>query len=281
YHPAFSSPNADVVLLSVDSVRFRVPSELLSRSSAWFRTMLSLPQGPGMDRTEAIPVDEPSDVLADVLSIVNGSDLPALDQVDRLETLLAVADKYEMSMVTAVVRMALSSRLLDVSPIRLYGIACRMSWKREAMEASSRTLTTSLLSPAAQVELAALEPSQRDKLLDLHRRRREELFVALDNETTFYANVRAGPCNTGDANSTCTTPLDHSNWWALKYALLKRWDERPIGEELDESFYRMPEVWDMSAAKCLKCERKIYGMASTIENVNAAIRKLPRTVQVS
>ena len=88
YHPAFSSPNADVVLLSVDSVRFRVPSELLSRSSAWFRTMLSLPQGPGMDRTEAIPVDEPSDVLADVLSIVNGSDLPALDQVDRLETLL-------------------------------------------------------------------------------------------------------------------------------------------------------------------------------------------------
>ena len=149
------------------------------------------------------------------------------------------------------------------------------------MEASSRTLTTSLLSPAAQVELAALEPSQRDKLLDLHRRRREELFVALDNETTFYANVRAGPCNTGDANSTCTTPLDHSNWWALKYALLKRWDDRPIGEELDESFYRMAEVWDMSAAKCLKCERKIYGMASTIENVNAAIRKLPRTVQVS
>ncbi|KAI0778111.1 hypothetical protein BD413DRAFT_448452, partial [Trametes elegans] len=280
-HPDFCSTNTDVVLRAADGTHFRTSSELLCRTSTWFRTMFTLPQHPDTDRTEPIPVNESSKVLSDLLNIVNGTVLPSLDNIDHVESLLAVADKYEMPMAMSVIRLALSSRHLDASPIHLYGIACRMSWEKEAKEASSRTLTTNLFSAAAQTELAALEPSHRNKLLDLHRHRREQLFAGLGDEAAFYANVRAGPCNTSDPNNSCTAPLDHSNWWALKFALLKRWDEAPLDRELDEAFYRLPEVWDMSAAKCLKCERKIYGMPSTIENMGAVVRALPRSVEVS
>lgn len=76
------------------------------------------------------------------VNIVTGASLPSLDDVDHLENLLAVADKYDMLMVVSLVRLALSSRHPNVSPIRLYGIASRMDWEKEAEGASSRTLTT-------------------------------------------------------------------------------------------------------------------------------------------
>ncbi|KAI0669969.1 hypothetical protein C8Q78DRAFT_157435 [Trametes maxima] len=273
----------DIVLQSIDGVTFRVRSELLYRASPWFRTMLTLPQTtPKTEPTEPDPIhmNESSSVLADLLHIIDGTELPPLDDADRIESLLAAADKYEVTMALSVARLALSSRYLNISPIRLFGIACGMSWEKEAQDAVARTLTTSLLSPEAQTELAALASAHRDKLLSLHRQRREELLAGLDHRDAFYANMLGGPCNAGDPSNPCTAPLDHSRWWALKYALLKRWDERPFGEGMDEGFYGMQEVWDMSDARCLKCERRIYGMESTVKNLNALVRKLPRTVQV-
>ncbi|KAI0778112.1 hypothetical protein BD413DRAFT_506859 [Trametes elegans] len=281
YHPDFASPNADVVLRTSDGVQFRTAFELLCRTSAWFRAMFTLPQASGTDRNEPIPVPESAKVLSDLLNIVNGTTLPALDDIDHIEALLAVADKYEMSMVISVIRLVLSSRNLDVSAIRLYGIACRMSWGKEAKEASSRTLTTNLFSAAAQTELAAMEPSHRNKLLDLHRRRRAEFFAALDDEAEFYANIRGSPCNLRTPGISCTAPLDHSHWWALKYALMKRWDEAPLDQGLDETVYRLLEMRDMFAANCFTCKRSIYGMPATIGKINAVIRALPRSVEVS
>ncbi|KAI0651781.1 hypothetical protein C8Q79DRAFT_57763 [Trametes meyenii] len=279
-HPEFCLTDTDIVLESADDVTFRVCSELLCRASPWFRTMLALPQGSPDTEPDPIRMNEPSNVLADLLHIISGTELPPLDDADRIESLLAAADKYEVTMTLSVARLALSSRHLSIPAIRLFGIACGMSWEKEAQDAAARTLTISLLSPEAQTELAALAPAHRDKLLNLHRRRREELLAGLDHRDAFYANMLGGPCNAGDPSNSCTAPLDHSSWWALKYALLKRWDERPFGEGLDEGFYGLQEVWDMSVARCLKCERKIYGMESTVKNLNALVRGLPRTIQV-
>ncbi|KAI8995560.1 hypothetical protein BD414DRAFT_245215 [Trametes punicea] len=203
----FLFSNADVTLRSSDGVLFRVSSDGLCRASAWFQTKFTLPQSASSDRTEPIPVDEPANILADVLAIINGSELPALDNADHLEALPAVADKYEMSMALSVIRMALFSRLLDASPMRLYSIACRTSWEKEAMEASSRTLGMDLLAPAAQSELAALEPTHHNKLLNLHQRRQEQFLSGLDDEATFYANIRGGQCNPAVANSPCIASL--------------------------------------------------------------------------
>ncbi|KAI0361706.1 hypothetical protein OH77DRAFT_454280 [Trametes cingulata] len=277
-HPNFSSPNADACLRSSDDILFRVPTELLRRVSAFFHTMFTLPQGSSVNRAEPISMPEPSNILSDMLSIVSGRDLPPLDDADRLEALLAVGEKYEVPLVISVVRLAFSSRFLDVSPVRLYRIACRMSWEKEEKDALSRTLTTNLLSPEAQTELVALEPSRRTKLLDLHRRRREDFLEKLDDDTTFYANKRRCPCNSENPDRDCTAPLDHSSWWAFKYTLLKLWDKTPLDHGLGEAVYRMAEIHDMAAAACTVCERKLYDMTTTLDKLDAIIQALPRTV---
>ncbi|KAL1952023.1 hypothetical protein VTO73DRAFT_1172 [Trametes versicolor] len=282
-HPDFSSPNADVLLRSSDDVLFRVSSDLLCHASGWFATMFTLPQGSNADRvTEPIPMGEPSATLSALLSIVHGRSLPPLDQVDDLERLLASAEKYEVPMVISVVRLAFASRLIDIAPLRLYGIAYRMRWEAEAKDASSRTLTQDLLAPEAQAELAAMAPRHRDLLLDLHRRRREEFFDGLDDTTSFYANTRGGPCTgqigDGDNLKPCSASLDHGHWWALKYALMRQWRHKPYDGQLDETFHYMPEVKDVTFAKCPQCGKTLYAMGATLVNINDIIRKLPRCV---
>lgn len=281
-HPDFSSPNADVVLRSSDDMLFRVSSDLLCRTSGWFATMFTLPQGSNVDRvTEPIPMGEPSATLFALLSIVNGRTLPPLDQLDDLERLLASAEKYEMSMVISVLRLAFASRLVDVAPLRLYGIACRMGWELEAKDASSRTLTQNLLTPEAQAELAAMEPRHRNLLLDLHRQRRETFFAELDDTTSFYANTRRDQCNARNPAHPCAAPLDHSPWWALKYAMMRQWAQQPYDGQLDETFYYTPEVRDVFINRCHQCGKTLYSMAYTLEHINTIIRALPRCIDVS
>lgn len=281
-HPDFSSPNADVVLRSSDDVLFRVSSDLLCHASGWFATMFTLPQGSNADRvTEPIPMGEPSATLSALLSIVHGRSLPPLDQVDDLERLLASAEKYEMPMVISVVRLAFASRLIDIAPLRLYGIAYRMRWEAEAKDASSRTLTQNLLTHEAQAELAAMEPRHRNLLLDLHRQRREKFFAELDDTTSFYANTRRDHCNARNPAHPCTAPLDHSSWWALKYAMMGQWAQKPYDRQLDETFYYMQEVRDVFSSKCHQCGKTLYSMTYTLEHINIIIRGLPRCIDVS
>ncbi|KAI1797812.1 hypothetical protein LXA43DRAFT_268425 [Ganoderma leucocontextum] len=233
-HPMFSSSSAEIVLRSKDDVLFHVSSETLSRSSPWFRTMFGLPQtSPSQD---AILMGENADVIKGLLSVVGGMDPPNLDNVDLIEAILLAADKYEMPLAISTMRTALFSPFLHASPIRLYGIACRMSWEKEAKLASSRTLTLDLLSPEVMVELVALEPKHRDKLIALHRRRRDTLADGLDDTTVFYANLRGAPSTQNIPLSHCMAPLDHGAWFAFKYAFIKRADRGGVGEELDVDF---------------------------------------------
>ncbi|OJT11816.1 hypothetical protein TRAPUB_11611 [Trametes pubescens] len=231
--------------------------------------MFTLPQDPTVDRMEPIQMSEPASVLFVLLSIVDSRALPSLDHSDDLEPLLFAAEKYEMPLAISVLRLAFSSRLHNVTPLRLYGIACKMGWEKEAKDASSRTLTQNLFATDAQVELAAMEPRHRDPLLDLHNRRREAFFDGLDDTTKFSANIRENPCMYKKDGQPCLAPWDHSHWWALKYALLRKWVHSPFDERLDETFYHMPEVKDASSAKCHRCDRTLYGWGHTVENINS------------
>ena len=121
-------------------------------------------------------MDETAEVIAGLLSIAEGLEPPkALDDIDYLERILWAADKYEMPIAISAVRLALFSPFLAPapSPIRLYGIACRMSWEKEAKHASSLTLTLDPLARHVMAELVGLEPAPREKLLALHRARRD------------------------------------------------------------------------------------------------------------
>ncbi|TBU64994.1 hypothetical protein BD310DRAFT_913823 [Dichomitus squalens] len=280
FHP-LSSASAEITLRSKDELFYSVSAETLSRTSAWFRTMLSLPQTSAESTKEATPMDENGDLIASLLSIVSGTDLPDLGNIDKLEAILQAADKYEMPLAIATLRMALFSPFLHASPIRLYEIACRMSWEREAKLASSRTLTLDLFAPEVMSELVALEPAHRDKLLALHRRRRDALAESLDNTTIFYANLRGTPCNRNDGVNRCTAPLDHGAWSAFKYAFIRRVERGLVGEELDGDFYRMRELWDLRMAHCHVCKRIVYNMPNTLENLQKIVKELPKSIEWS
>ena len=154
-------------------------------------------------------MDESAAVIAGLLSIAEGLEPPkALDDIDYLERILWAADKYEMPAAISTIHLALFSSLLDASPIRLYGIACRMSWEAEAKQASTRTLTLDLFSPAVMSELASLVPAHREKLLALHRRRRDAFLKGLDDKVAFYANDGTSVCNE-DEDTQCTALNSH------------------------------------------------------------------------
>ncbi len=241
--------------------------------------MLTLPQT--LPSQGPLPMSENAVVIGGLLSTVGAMDPPDLDNIDLIEDILCAAEKYEIPLAIATMRMALFSPFLHVSPIRLYGIAYRMSWEKEVKLASSRTLTLDLLSPEAMAELVTLEAKHRDKLIALHRRRRDALAEGLDNGAVFYANLRGALCNQSFPSGSCTVPLDHGAWFAFKYAFLRRADRGAVGEVLDADFYRMPELWALKTAYCIACKRAVYDMSGTLENLQLVVDRLPRSVEVS
>ncbi|KAH9857840.1 hypothetical protein C2E23DRAFT_899436 [Lenzites betulinus] len=257
-HPAFSSPNADLVLRSKDDTLFRISSDTLSRASAWFRSMLSLPQAaaspsPG---AEPIQVDE-SAVLAALLSMISGIDLPALDDADFLQSLLTAADKYECPLAISVVRSALFSPFLEA-------------------------LALDLLAPDSLPELVRLEPAAQSALLGLHRARRGALVAGLDDPALFGAILHSVPADgalADDGADLCHNPLDHSSWHALKYALLREFERAPPGADLGPAFFRMPEVGAMYGARCAKCGQANYLMQNLLDGLSGVVRDLPRTLE--
>ncbi|RPD82605.1 hypothetical protein L226DRAFT_565166 [Lentinus tigrinus ALCF2SS1-7] len=277
YHPLFS--DGDLVLKSRDNTFFRVSRETLSRTSPWFRAMLTLPQ---TEPVEPISMDEPADLLAGLLAIVSGIELPSCHNFDHLESLLRVAEKYEMPMAISALRLSLFSPLTDVpSPIRLYGIACRMSWEGEAKLASSRTLGIDLLTPAALAELALLEPPYRDKLVVLHRQRKDQFIERLNDMELFYANQRGRPCNVDDPTNECTAIIEHSAWTAFKYAMLMHLEYAPLGTAFDEDAYNLAEMEELRYAQCPACSRHLYNVGSTIAKLHAIVKGLPKSIELS
>lgn len=232
---------------------------------------------PGPDRA-------PSGLLARAASTnCHSSCFQRSTDVDFLQSVLYAAEKYEMPAALAALRLALFSPFLSPapSPLRLYGIAWRMSWEREAQHAAARTLALDLLAPDVLPELVRLEPAPRERLVALHRARRDALWAGLDDPTAFYANLRVTACNRNDGQSRCAAVLDHGAWFAFKYALARRLEGQPVGVDgFDEGFYQMREFWDLRMAHCVVCKRIVYNMPNTLENLQKIVRELPKTVEV-
>ncbi|TBU35170.1 hypothetical protein BD311DRAFT_745701, partial [Dichomitus squalens] len=264
-HSVFAAafPDGDVTLLSNDDVLFPISSSTLSRASPWFRTMLGLPQNsPETSGVESvIPVSESSEVLLGLLSMISSISLPTLDNVDSIEPLLHAAEKYEMTMPIAIIRIALRT-LVDKSPIRVYDMACRMSWEEEAKAAASCTLRMDILSENTATELARLEGPHLMKLLMLHERRRRLVAAALAVPDLFNAGNKTGRRS-------------------LKVAwLTKPWNFVCLGREGDETTAVPSEVELMLEGKCPKCSRNFYQKTCTLENLRGVARSLPQTIEV-
>ena len=285
-HPSFSGIFSGVTirLLSVDNVLFPISPETLARTSGWFQTMLSLPQGcrTDDDECELVPMAESSEVLAGLLSMICGIGLPPLHDLAFAEQLLLAAEKYEMPMPIATIRTLLSP--VEFSPIQLYGIACRMNWETEAKKAATRTLALDIMAAENAGELARLEQPHLMKLISLHDLRRKAIGEALENENIFTANARSMRCRNILSIQWCDAPIDRTNWWAFKLAWSREpWRFLALGDYGSGGIAAtpIPELEALLADQCGRCKKSLYSRAATLDNLKAVVQRIPHTIEVS
>ncbi len=278
-------------------------SDTLSRASGWFTAMFSLPQSPpdlaagNACQCIELSVTEPSQVLCGLLSIISGIALPSLDDIDFAESVLYAADKYDMPMPTAVLRASALPIFLQKRPIRVYAIACHMSWEAEATEAASRTLGLDIVAKENADDLGRLDTPYLLKLFALHDKRRRQLAEALDNfiipapipapapapglgQPFQFHDLGGGPALfaapwQGARACPCRGP-----WWAFKLA----WSREPWRfarlREHDAPPSVAPEVDRLFNQKCSKCERAALE-ESAFKRIKQLFSQLPETIEVS
>jgi len=273
-HPDFSSEDADVMLCSQDNVTFRVHSIILKMSSRWFKSLFSLPQSHASSPLEEpIFMNETSDIIVALLSVPYGLALPPFDSMDFLETVAHAAEKYDMLGVLSIVRLALNTpSLVETHPIRVYGLASRWGWQEEAKLASSHTLTMDLHHPDVLPKLKVVDSIDLGRLFGLHRRRRDALRQGLDASDIFYANVLPGKC------PHCQFENVHDRWQRLKYTWVGAIESAPM-DVATRNLLERPEVISALEHRCTRCNKTLYNVAGTVENLRKVLDKLPRTVE--
>jgi len=170
----------DVIIRSADSVDFYFHKLLLSLASPVFSNMFSLPQ-PGplddtADRTKLglpiIPVAEKSLVLRKLLSFcspVYETDVPVLEDLDIVMSVLDAADKYDMKRVGRfIVKMITAPRFLEKEPMRVFAIACRYRSEAETLAAARYMLRFAVWEPAYVSELDFISGSDFQRLVKYH-----------------------------------------------------------------------------------------------------------------
>ncbi|EMD38172.1 hypothetical protein CERSUDRAFT_113325 [Gelatoporia subvermispora B] len=277
--PVLASADADIVLSSSNNIHFHVHSQLLRHASGWFKTLLSLP-GPSTPQTEpdVIRMDEPTLTLEALLCIASGMEVPALRPIDFYEDVLLAAEKYEMPGPISIVRIALSSNLLDAPPLRVYAIATRRGWNDEATAASARTLEMDLFDPELEAELTRIDASFLMKLLQLHHSRRQLLQKALDS-TEVYKSTRIYKDSAKESLYVCPVcgvTAIRTDWLRLRYDL----PSRPVIPSVS-TLYRDPTMKEMSKATCSDCRKNVYDIISIVEQIVEILECLPKCVSLS
>ncbi|KAI0793434.1 hypothetical protein C8Q75DRAFT_561896 [Abortiporus biennis] len=272
-HSSFSSEDADIVLRSQDGVSFRVYSIVLKQASGWFRSLFQLPQSSQTATNDPIDIPESSDLFFILLSMISGLEIPRLDDIDLIENLVHVAEKYDMPGALSIIRFAiLQPTLLATHPIRVYAIACRWGWKKEAKIASSHTIMLDLLSVSVMQDLRKVDPSDLTRLMLLHRRRRDEFRNGLDSTDIFYANLIPGRC------SGCSGDIIHDKWHRLKYEWIAAIEQTPIDVASKDLLERL-ELEEVLNSKCTRCQKKLYNTEGTISNLREIMENLPNEVE--
>ncbi|PCH43917.1 hypothetical protein WOLCODRAFT_104404 [Wolfiporia cocos MD-104 SS10] len=273
YHPLFSSPDGDIVLVSTDRTLFRIHSYTLKTTSGFFRTMFSLPS-PRPPIADNLYLSEPTDVLASLLTLISGLQIPihALSSFDTLEPLLDAAEKYDMPGPVSVARALATTPTLLASPLRLYALCARHGWAAEARIAARETLTLDLHAPEHRTELMKLGTPALLSLFALHRARREALRRRL-NDAPFVSDGTDATC------SHCGRQVDYHTWRELKYVIVLEMDVRPLGDTIcPRGLMEWPAAracWD---ARCANCDHVLYDKKETLRVIQECIDQLPTAV---
>ena len=207
YHPVFSNPNGDVVLRSTEGTLYRLHSYILRASSGLFETMFSLPQpkicrlshnyhystsGDAMLYPDILDVYEADFPMAEVLKLIYG--IPTSlrsSSFDEIETILALAEKWDTQGAIASLRSVFSSpQFIDQHSIKCYVLSRHYGWDYEARLASTRTLALNLYDPIHAQTLDQLSSKDLRLLLNLHRKRKDMFGLLLNSPERFPAGNR-------------------------------------------------------------------------------------------
>jgi len=295
FHPLFSF-DADVVLGSRDGVLFRVPSTTLKMTSAWFRTMFTLPQGPppassrshdikprdtiadtAVD-TEIIGLGEDSRTLEPLLRMICGLEIPALDTWDAVEPVLYAAEKYDMPGPASIVRALLRTPAFADEPLRLYAAACHFGWAEDARGASTRTLSVNLYESKFRPALLRLRTADLLALFELHHERRKQ-FRQRIAEPPFLTDAQLG-----DAArcSRCHDPISYVEWRELRNVMLAELETCPAGDTVLAGLEVWPAALACWSAKCkkLNCLSPVYDKTLSSKAIKGVLDALPNAVEL-
>lgn len=211
YHPLFFYPDGDVVLRSNEGTLYRLHSYTLRTSSGLFETMFSLPQPPKTYRPsrdyhnnqpshdksypDILDVYEADFPMAEIFKFIYGIPTTTRKSFSEIETILALAEKWDTPGPIASLRSAFSSsQFLDQYPIRSYALSRHYGWDYEAKIASTHTLTLDLYDPVHAHFLDQLSSKDLLLLLNLHRKRRDMFRQLLNSPERFPAGNRYAIC---------------------------------------------------------------------------------------
>ena len=181
-HP-FDHPNADVILRSSDKepVDFRVFKLLLSLASPFFSELFSLPQSsiPSVsdecqdaDGLPIIQMTEDRETLRLLLSLclpLSISKIPHFSSLQEIQKVIEATFKLEMTGLQMYLRTELIAlRFIEAQPLRVFAIAYRYGWDREARMAARYTLRHHM-NPAFFLELGYISGATYYRLQEYHR----------------------------------------------------------------------------------------------------------------
>ncbi|KAF8220736.1 hypothetical protein L208DRAFT_1332090 [Tricholoma matsutake] len=280
-HPDFASPDADIVLRSLEGTLFFLHSYILRHTSGLFSMMFTLPQ-PLHNTSELveIPIYESDEIAVPLLRLLCGLPHAPWQSYDAIERVLFVAEKWDTPGPVAYIRdVLMAPRFLNSDPLRVYALAKHFGWDNEARIAATLTLKLDLHDEAYRETLNRLSAKELTPLFKLRRARREKFRELLDSPERFAA----GNSSVYHCSQCGVTKLDNYTWRQLKHAIFIEMDRRPLGDTIGLAVGETAE-WPVSkacwAARCPKegCGGLYYDRISTLRQIRRCVESLPMTI---
>ncbi|THH08557.1 hypothetical protein EW145_g2631 [Phellinidium pouzarii] len=205
FHPSYSSSDFDIVIVAADGVPFRVHSQILKHGAPiFFRNMQS------SVINDSVHVDESSNIVAALLDVIypdRGLECErpnlAAALTSKAEQLALATKKLDIPSASRAVQLFLFKELSPtlayderLSPIRKYGIACRLGWDKAAEIASTETIGMSLTSAEALKELKDIDTPSVLRLQELHDGRKKSLFQNICHPIHINKFIKWCSCDT-------------------------------------------------------------------------------------
>ena len=187
----FDYPDADVILRaplqpgSGEFKDFHVHKLILSIASTVFRDTFSIPQPPPRTSKgtslDVVQTTEPADVVEIFLQLIYPIDPPVITDLQLLDDLLQLADKYVAGGVTTKLKKFLvSPAFLKDDPIGVFAIASRRNFGEEERLAIPHTFRIDLVQDIIPTQLRMMTLETYHSLLMEHSLRRQQIIEIVD-----------------------------------------------------------------------------------------------------